>query len=78
MSVDFKQKLFPDMPESATMEEWDEWNNKAKQHKFKWFIADTVPNWLVSTFTYPQERSNKLMNKYIRKYNQINIYYAGS
>lgn len=71
--VDFKQRLFPDMPESATTEEWNEWNDKAKQYKFKWFIADTVPDWLVSTFTYPYERVSKLMNKYIRKHSQINI-----
>jgi len=72
--VSLKKKLFPDMPDAATMEDWEVWKNSAKQHKVKWFFAETVPDWFSFTFVYPYERVvSKLKNKYIRKHNQINI-----
>jgi hypothetical protein len=72
--VDFKKQLFPDMPDAATMEEWIEWNTNAKQHKLKWFIADTVPTWFAVTFQYRYENTiSKLKSKYIRKHNLIKI-----
>jgi len=72
--VDFKKRLFPDMPEAASMEDWAEWNNTAEQSKLKWFIADTVPTWFAVTFQYRYENViGKLKSKYIRKHNLIKI-----
>jgi hypothetical protein len=72
--VDFKKRLFPDMPDAASMEEWDEWNNKAKENKLKWFIAETIPTWFAVTFQYRYENFiSKLKSKYIRKHNIITI-----
>ena len=72
--VDFKKWLFPTMPDAATMEDWDEWNNNAMKSKFKWFIADTVPTWFAITFQYRYENViGKLKSKYIRKHNLIKI-----
>jgi hypothetical protein len=72
--VDFKKYLFPDMPEAASMEDWDEWNNNAMKSKFKWFIADIVPTWFAVTFQYRYENFiSKLKSKYIRKHNLIKI-----
>jgi hypothetical protein len=72
--VDFKKWLFPTMPDAATMEEWDEWNNVAEQSKLKWFIADTVPTWFAVTFQYRYENLvTSLKSKYIRKHNLIKI-----
>lgn len=72
--VSLKERLFPDMPHAATPQEWHEWNNKAKESKFKWFIAETVPSWFAITFQYPYENfTSKLKNKYVRKHNLIKI-----
>jgi len=72
--VDFRRWLFPSMPEAATMEEWDKWNNTARQNKLKWFLADTVPTWFAVTFQYRYENAiSKLKSKYIRKHNLIKI-----
>jgi len=72
--VDFKKRLFPDMPDAASMEEWDVWNNNAMKSKFKWFIVDTVPTWFAVTFQYRYEHFiSKLKSKYIRKHNLIKI-----
>ena len=72
--MDFKKWMFPDMPESATFEGWDEWDAIAKQSKLKWLLADTIPTWYSMTFVHPYEQAvSKFKNKYIRKHTQINI-----
>ncbi len=72
--IDFKKRLFPDMPDAASMEEWEVWNNNAKKSKLKWFFADTIPSWFSVTFSYRYTNfTSKLKSKYIRKHNLIRI-----
>lgn len=52
-----KDKLFPDMPEAATAEDWDAWDEKSKkEHPIKWFVSDTIPDTFGSYVSWPLER----------------------
>lgn len=41
--VEWKKLLYPDLPNSATSEGWNEWNKQARMKKVRWFFADTLP-----------------------------------
>jgi len=75
IKVGIEKWLFQNMPEIASIEEWDNWATKAQNNKIRWFLTETLPDYLSFRFLWPYERiGRKLKNKYVRKYNLIHIH----
>jgi hypothetical protein len=53
MRTKFKRWFFQDMPQSATWDEWQDWEDKARKNNVRWFLADTFPFWCWKTFIKP-------------------------
>lgn len=56
LKLKLKQWFYQDMPESASMEDWDIWTGKAKLNKLRWFISDTIPTWWYSVAVFPYNK----------------------
>jgi len=53
LKITLTRWLFQDMPESATWDGWEDWKDKARKNKVRWFLADTIPFWFRTTFIHP-------------------------
>lgn len=70
----FKKYMYQDILESGTSKEWSEWKKKAKRNKIRWFLTDTLPMWLKSTFIWPIERAcDWVRYRTYGNYRKINI-----
>ena len=56
MRIKFKRWFFQDMPQAATWDEWEDWRDKARKNKIRWFLADTFPFWCWKTFVMPIDK----------------------
>ena len=75
IKISTEKWFFQDMPEMASVEEWNNWATKAQNNKIRWFLTETLPDYLSFRFLWPYERiGRKLKNKYVRKYNLIHIH----
>ena len=56
ISVKWKRWFYQDMPTAADGMGWHNWTVKSKKNKVRWFLAETAPDWLLSTFVWPVQR----------------------
>jgi hypothetical protein len=61
MRTKFKRWFFQDMPQSATRDEWQDWEDQARKNKVRWFLADTFPFWCWKTFVKPIKEVKSLL-----------------
>lgn len=72
--VKWKKWFYQDMPTAASGLEWHEWKVNAKKNNIRWFLADTLPTWVASTFIWPVERKRDLLiMRFVRKMWRIDI-----
>lgn len=72
--VKWKKWFYQDMPEAETSLGWHEWKVKAKKNKMRWFLADTFPTWVSSTFIWPvQRKRDELRMRFVKKTWRIDI-----
>jgi len=72
--VKWKKWFYQDMPHSATSLGWHEWKVKAKKNSIRWFLADTFPTWIASTFIWPaQWKRDSFRMRFVKKMWLIDI-----
>lgn len=73
MSLDWNQLkkgnwtkfLYPEQPRAATMEEWAEFDKHQRKTPVKYFLAETFPDFVRSTFIWPVQRKRDKITDYL-------------